>query len=67
MPITIDSKPEIYRIKVYMASGITIEGFAPQGGDIDGYWLNISRTSDMQNATYINRNLVSHVELSENK
>jgi hypothetical protein len=61
----IDNPQEIYQVRVFMKSGVTIEGFAPRGGDIEGFWICISRTDDMQNATYINRDDVSYIELRE--
>lgn len=58
---------EIYRIKLFMKSGDVLHGFVPRAGDVDGYWLRISRTEDLENATYINKHEVAYFELSENK
>lgn len=61
----VSSSPLIYGIKVHMKSGIILSGFVRQGGDCDGLWLMMSRTDDMESATYINRLEVSHFELAE--
>jgi len=59
---------EIYAIVVHLNTGEGIEGYVRQGDDTEkGYWIIISRTPDLMNATYINRSLITHFELAEIK
>ncbi|WP_220703943.1 hypothetical protein [Citrobacter braakii] len=64
MTMSVEHTQEIYRAKVLMKYGVTLEGFVPQGGEIDGFWIRISRTDDLQSATYINRDEIAIVEIS---
>jgi len=60
-------KSEVYAIIVHLTSGRSLEGYAPQGGDIGGEWLIISREPDMMSPAYINRDMVIYFELAEIK
>lgn len=56
---------EIYAVIVCLRSGDLLEGYVLRGGDVDSFWLVISRTQDMQNATYINRSEISYFMISD--
>lgn len=61
--MVIEKEEEIYSIVVHLSSGESLEGYVRRGGDIDGGWLIISRTLDMNGATYISRDKITHFEL----
>lgn len=65
--MAIEKEEEIYAIVVHLSSGESLEGYARRGGDIDGGWLIISRALDMNSATYISRDKITHFELDEIK
>ncbi|HAC6881673.1 TPA_asm: hypothetical protein G0D46_24130 [Salmonella enterica subsp. enterica serovar Java] len=58
-----EKEDEIYAIAVHLSSGETLEGYVRRGGDIEGEWLIISRTLDMNSATYISRDKITHFDL----
>lgn len=60
-----DQKEEIYSAEVNLRSGEVLEGYVRRGGDVEGFWVKISRTPDMLNATYINRSEISYFNLYE--
>lgn len=64
MPIQI--KTEVYGAIVHLSSGKEIVGFVLRGGSVEkGSFIIISRTPDMDSATYINRQFITHIELHE--
>lgn len=61
-------KVEIYAILVHLNTGTSIEGYVQRGADTeDGSWLIISRNQGLNEATYINRQMITHFELAEIK
>lgn len=65
--MAIEKEDEIYAIAVHLSSGETLEGYVRRGGNIEGEWLIVSRALDMNSATYISRDKITHFELDEIK
>lgn len=65
--MAIEKEEEIYSIVAHLTSGESLQGYVRKGGDIDGNWLIISRTLDMNSATYISRDKLDYFDLDEIK
>lgn len=59
---------EIYAILVHMSNGEKIEGYVQRGADTEkGLWLVISRSPELNEASYLNRSFITHFDLAEIK
>lgn len=61
-------QPEVYAILVHMSNGEMIEGYVQRGADTEkGFWLVISRSPELNEASYLNRSFITRFDLAEIK